>query len=105
MEQKIKRFRQEYDYLSNFYPACLQVDGLEYLCSEAAYQAAKCAKAEDRLLFTELNSNDSKILGRKVPQRFDWEEVKVQEMEKILRAKFTQILIWHSFWWKPEIQS
>ncbi len=90
MEQKIKRFRQEYDYLSNFYPACLQVDGLEYLCSEAAYQAAKCAKAEDRLLFTELNSNDSKILGRKVPQRFDWEEVKVQEMEKILRAKFTQ---------------
>lgn len=90
MEQKIKRFRLEYDYLSNFYPACLQVDGLEYLCSEAAYQAAKCAKAEDRLLFTELNSNDSKILGRKVPQRFDWEEVKVQEMEKILRAKFTQ---------------
>lgn len=90
MEQKIKRFRQEYDYLSNFYPACVQVDGLEYLSSEAAYQAAKCAKVEDRLLFTELNSNDSKILGRKVPQRFDWEEVKVQEMEKILRAKFTQ---------------
>lgn len=90
MEQKIKRFRQEYDYLSNFYPACLQVDGLEYLCSEAAYQAAKCAKAEDRLLFTELNSNDSKLLGRKVPQRSDWDRVRVQEMEKILRAKFTQ---------------
>lgn len=90
MKKIIQRFRLEYDYLSNFYPAIVCVDGLEFLNSEAAYQAAKCAKAEDRLLFTELNSNDAKRLGHELPARADWEEIKVQEMEKIIRAKFTQ---------------
>lgn len=90
MEQSIRRFRLEYDYLSNFYPACVRVDGLEYLSAEAAFQAAKCAKAEDRLLFTELNSNDAKRLGRKIAVRPDWESVRVGEMEKVVRAKFTQ---------------
>lgn len=90
MKKIIQRFQLEYDYLSNFYPAIVCVDGLEFLNSEAAYQAAKCAKAEDRLLFTELNSNDAKRLGRELPARADWEEIKVQEMEKIIRAKFTQ---------------
>lgn len=90
MRRIIRRFRLEYDYLSNFYPACVQVDGLEYLSSEAAFQAAKCAKAEDRLLFAELNSNDSKRLGHQVPVRSDWEAVRIGEMEKVVRAKFTQ---------------
>ena len=90
MKRIIRRFRLEYDYLSNFYPACVQVDGLEYLSSEAAFQAAKCAKAEDRLLFTELNSNDSKRLGHEVSVRSDWEAVRIEEMEKVVRAKFTQ---------------
>ena len=90
MKRIIQRFRLEYDYLSNFYPACVQVDGLEYLSSEAAFQAAKCAKAEDRLLFAELNSNDSKRLGHQVSVRSDWEAVRIEEMEKVVRAKFTQ---------------
>ena len=90
MKRIIRRFRLEYDYLSNFYPACVQVDGLEYLSSEAAFQAAKCANLQDRLGVQELNSNDSKRLGRQVPLRRDWEQIKVREMEKIVRAKFTQ---------------
>lgn len=90
MKKIIRRFRLEYDYLSNFYPACVQVDGLEYLCAEAAFQAAKCANWQDRLRFQELYANDSKRLGHQVPQRGDWEEVKVREMEKIVRAKFAQ---------------
>ncbi len=88
--KRIDRFRLEYDYLSNFYPACVKVDGLEYLSSEAAFQAAKCTKLEDRIPFTELGSNDSKRMGRKVPLRPDWERVKIREMEKIVRAKYTQ---------------
>lgn len=92
MKNKIDRFRLEYDYLSNFYPVCVRVEGLEYLSAEAAYQAAKCARQEDRALFTELGSRDAKQLGRKLPLRADWEAVKVQEMEKIVRAKFAQNL-------------
>ena len=90
MKMIIRRFRLEYDYLSNYYPACVRVDGLEYLSSEAAFQAAKCAKAEDRLRFAELNSNDSKRLGRNIPVRPDWENVRIGEMEKVVRAKFIQ---------------
>lgn len=90
MKNRVDRFRLAYDYLSNFYPACVSVDGMEYLNAEAAYQAAKCARREDRTLFTELGPRDAKQLGRKLPLRSDWEDVKVQEMEKIVRAKFTQ---------------
>lgn len=90
MKDRINWFRLEYDYLSNFYPACVEVDGLEYLSSEAAFQAAKCARQEDRNLFTELGPRDAKQLGRKLPLRPDWEQVKVREMEKIVRAKFVQ---------------
>lgn len=90
MNRIIRRFRLEYDYLSNFYPACVRVDGLEYLSAEAAFQAAKCSSLRDRQAFTELSASDSKRLGRQVPLRCDWEEVKVGEMEKIVRAKFTQ---------------
>lgn len=90
MKKKVDRFRQEYDYLSNFYPVCVRVEGIEYLSSEAAYQAAKCARREDRTLFTALGPRDAKQLGRKLPLRSDWEDVKVQEMKKIVRAKFVQ---------------
>ena len=46
MKRIIRRFRMECDYMSNFYPACVKVDGLEYLSYEAAFQTTKCAKAE-----------------------------------------------------------
>ena len=92
MKNRVDRFRLEYGYLSNFYPVCIRVEGLEYLSAEATYQAAKCARQEDRALFTELGSRDAKQLGRKRLLRADWETVKVQEMEKIVRAKFAQNL-------------
>ena len=83
MKNKIDRFRLEYNYLSNFYPVCVRVEGLEYLSAEAAYQAAKCARQEDRALFTELGSRDAKQLGRKLPLRADWEAVKVRKWRKL----------------------
>ncbi len=90
MNEQIREFRLEYDFLSNYYPARVRVEGLDYYNSEAAYQAAKCQDRADRLAFTSLMSNDAKKLGRQVTVRPDWEQVKLAEMEKVVRAKFTQ---------------
>lgn len=40
--QCIDLFREEYEFLSNFYPAKMEYQGISYYSSEAAYQAQKC---------------------------------------------------------------
>ena len=83
-------FRNEYRFLSNFWDAPVTYKGLTYLNNEAAFQAQKCMTEEEKLAFTTLRSNDAKRLGRRVPLRPDWENVKLSIMEEIVRAKFTQ---------------
>lgn len=83
-------FRNEYRFLSNFWDAPVTYGGLTYRNSEAAFQAQKCITGEERVQFTTLRSNEAKRLGRYVPLRPDWEEVKVSIMEEIVRAKFAQ---------------
>lgn len=90
MIHRIVSFDKEYDYLSNFYPAPVIVDGLRYLNSESAYQAAKCANLADRQLYANQQPNAAKHMARTIPIRKDWNQVKISEMEKIVRAKFTQ---------------
>lgn len=43
-----------------------------------------------RRAFAELDASDAKKLGRQVPLRGDWEEVKDNIMYEICKAKFTQ---------------
>ena len=88
--QRIDYFCEEYEFLSNFYPVPVYFDGTLYANSEAAYQAQKCEKPEDRLAFATLFANRAKQMGRKVTLRSDWEEVKIPLMEAIVRAKFEQ---------------
>ena len=83
-------FREEYEFLSNFYPAKMRFEGILYQNAEAAYQAQKCADPEERKKFAQLYSDEAKRLGREVALRSDWEDVKVPVMEQIVRAKFTQ---------------
>lgn len=83
-------FDGEYYFLSNFYNANVEYEGLIYKNSEAAFQAAKCMYANDRERFTEYNPGKAKREGRKVLLRLDWEEVKDQVMLDIVRAKFSQ---------------
>ncbi len=90
MNEIIRSFDREYDFLSNFYPAPVVVDGLRYLSSEGAYQAAKCAKLSDRSLYTDQQPNAAKHMARNVPLRPDWNQVKIEEMKRIVRAKFVQ---------------
>lgn len=86
----INDFHGEHEYLSNFYDARVTWEGLTYLNSEAAFQAAKVLTDEERLPFTFLPPHKAKRLGRQVKLRPDWEQVKTQVMAEIVRAKFTQ---------------
>lgn len=49
--EEIDYFREEYEFLSNFYPAKLVFDGITYFNSESAYQAQKCLHPEERMRF------------------------------------------------------
>lgn len=88
MASKISGFRGKYFFLSNFYSAPIEYNGLTFLNNEAAFQAMKCpSRAKE---FTNLNPSDAKRLGRKVKLRADWEEVKEYIMYHICYQKFKQ---------------
>ena len=86
----ITRFRDEYEFLSNFYEVPVTFNGLTYGSSEAAFQAHKSTDPAVHEMFAALRPHQSKEEGRKIQLREDWEDVKVSIMEEILRAKFTQ---------------
>lgn len=87
---KIDEFKDENFYLSNFYPCIITYEGYTYQNAESAFQAAKCINVKDRNSFTTLNPSESKKLGRKIPLRKDWEDVKISVMRDVLTCKFTQ---------------
>ena len=87
---KIDNFKDKYYFLSNYYECPVTYDGITYQNNEAAFQAQKCLRYEDRKQFAKLNSSEAKHLGRKISLRPDWEQIKVQEMAKIVHAKFEQ---------------
>lgn len=87
---KINRFVDRYDFLSNFYLVPITYDSLTYTSSEAAFQAQKTTDLRVRMQFQGLSPRQAKAFGRKITLRPDWEEVKVDIMREVLRAKFSQ---------------
>lgn len=87
----ISLFRDEYFFLSNFYPVEIKLDGIVYPNAESAFQAQKTLDVEERRNFSMLkNPVQAKRLGRKVKLRDDWEEVKLEIMTEIVSQKFLQ---------------
>lgn len=90
MRKTISEFKGKYFFLSNYYTAPVEYDGILYLNNEAAFQAAKCLAVGERKRFAYLTPPDAKRLGRSVLLRKDWEQVKTQVMYEICLCKFTQ---------------
>lgn len=87
----ILSFRDEYFFLSNFYPVEIKLDGIVYPNAEAAFQAQKTMDVEEHRKFSMLkNPVQAKRLGRKVKLRDDWEEVKLDIMTEVVSQKFLQ---------------
>lgn len=88
--ESIKQFFDAYAFLSNFYNAPVSYNGLTYQNSEAAFQAQKEIRDEDRKKYTSMNPSQAKLAGRHCKLRKDWEDIKEQTMYEIVSAKFTQ---------------
>src|SRR5581483_1577953 len=87
----ILRFTGEYRWLSNFYPATVEYEGLEYSSVEHAYQAAKTIDpAERRRIRESQKPGDAKRMGKQVKVREDWEKIKFDVMTELVREKFTR---------------
>jgi len=80
----------EFRFLSNFWPATITHDGHSWASSEHMYQAYKTIIPEQREWFKNVHAGKAKRLGRKVTVRNDWEVVKYETMEMIVRLKFQQ---------------
>lgn len=96
----IARFHLKYEFLSNFYPCPVTYPNywpdsanakvVCYPSAEHAYQAAKTTNQEWRIRI--LNSPTpaaAKSLGRKVPLRRDWDTIKIDVMNSVIRSKFS----------------
>lgn len=91
MSDSILGFNKEYRFLSNFYPAMVEFDGLEYASTEHAYQAAKTIDpAERRRIRESQKPGDAKRLGKQVKMRESWEQIKLGVMKDLVLQKFTK---------------
>lgn len=89
----ITRFRFPFNFLSNFYHVDVEYDGVKYPTLEHAYQAAKCAKIDDRKgVLCYPTAGQAKRWGRQVKMRRDWEQIKTGVMMDLLRFKFEEHL-------------
>lgn len=83
-------FRDNLYFLSNMYPCRVRYGSTEYLCAESAFQAQKCTKESEKLMFNNINGFEAKKIGRKVSLKSNWEIEKLAIMEEIVRSKFIQ---------------
>lgn len=87
----IASFDGEYRFLSNFWMASVEYEGIVYPSSEHAYQAAKTLNKDIRSAFAQITSPGAiKKMGQTITLRPDWEDVKINVMRDIVTAKFEQ---------------
>ena len=85
----IERFDGEYAFLSNFWPSPIVLDRITYPTVEHAFQAAKADNRLERERIAALPTpGAAKRAGRKVALRPDWDRIKVEVMEDLVRRKF-----------------
>ena len=86
----ITSFSGPYRFLSNFWIANLRIGDMHFISAEHAYQAAKSLDPEDwKNISTIETPGGAKRAGRLLKIRPDWEEIKLDVMEIILREKFS----------------
>lgn len=86
----INQFTGKYFFLSNFAPSLLTVDEITYPTVEHAFQAMKTLDPAERAQIAAVATPAAaKWAGRKVALREDWEQVKVEIMEELVRQKFS----------------
>ena len=86
---EINEFRDAWGGLSNFAPAPVVLDGVEYPTVEHAFQAAKTFHPGQRETVRLARTPGlAKKIGRTVTLRSDWQDVRMNVMAQLLRQKF-----------------
>ena len=95
----ISSFSDDYEFLSNFYLLSLHAkydtlskdyQPIVVPSLEHAFQAAKATNLEDfETICRAETPGQAKKLGRKIKLRTDWDDVKLEVMEILLREKFS----------------
>jgi ribA/ribD-fused uncharacterized protein len=84
-------FREQYSFLSNFFPVKIKHEGIEYPSVEHAYVACKTFDLNERLRIKDIaNPGEVKREGRKLVIRPDWTYIKIPIMYVLLKKKFFQ---------------
>ncbi len=89
----INRFSGDNSFLSNFHPAIIQFEGLNYATVEHAYVAAKTTEFFFRKLIVVLPADKAglaKRRGKNIRLRRGWDNMKVDIMYDLLCTKFKQ---------------
>jgi ribA/ribD-fused uncharacterized protein len=89
MQDAIREFKGEFDFLRNFYfiPQCM--NGIMYKTNEHFYQSMKSTKSEIQEHIRNMHHpGDAKKAGRQVALRKNWNQLKTVIMLDGLRSKF-----------------
>ena len=85
----ITSFKDDFGFLSNFYPHPIEIDGDIYPTNEHAFQALKTDDVAERKKVREAKTPASaKSLGKRVTLRANWNTLGFEVMERVVRAKF-----------------
>lgn len=91
-ENGIYGFNGEYRWLSNF--AILETPihyrGIDFTTTEQLYQACKCKRKEQFVLFDGLTAGESKKFGKQVEMRPNWDSIRLSVMFRIQMIKYQQ---------------
>lgn len=79
-------------FLSNFHYEPVTYEGMEYVATENAYQAAKTTNLKVRARFQTVEPKEAKKMGSKkagiIMPRPDWDDVRIDVMRELQRQKF-----------------
>lgn len=85
----INNFKGKY-FLSNFYKSAVMYNSVTYQNNESTFQSMKTLDKKERILFSNVEPNIAKQMGRKINLKNDWELVKFDIMYDICLAKLLQ---------------
>lgn len=88
--KSITSFKNDFRFLSNFYPVEIVYDNISYKSTECAYQAQKTFSIKEKILIASFDSYKSKKYSRKLKLRKDWDNVKLDIMKDLLNIKFNK---------------
>lgn len=91
--KSVRGFFGDYRWLSNFWPATVELDGVEYTSVEHAYQAAKTTNSAQRFIVRKaVTAAEAKRLSKRglITLRPGWEDMKVEVLGRLVEQKFTR---------------